>query len=235
MDAMKIYVFSIMHNEEVLLPYFLRHYETFADKIFIVDAYSTDKTKKIAKAHPKVTVLKCPYDMGFTEDDISKCYEELTDKYSEDADWVMCVDGDEFVYHEEVKLALQNAENKGLDVVRTTCYTMVSNKLPTTKGQIYEELNKGIRTDAQDKAVILRGDVVVEFEPGRHSIKNKEDVTIGKANLLLLHYRYLTKDYAKQRSDTLAERMEADPELPKLQAKGLRWYEAAIKRAQRVV
>lgn len=35
---MKIDVFSIMRNEEDLLPYFLRHYETFADRIFIFDS-----------------------------------------------------------------------------------------------------------------------------------------------------------------------------------------------------
>ncbi len=231
----KIFVFSIVHNGEVLMPYFLRHYETFADKIFIIDAHSTDRTKAIARLHSKVKLLKTPYDTGFTEEDISRCYIEFVEKYDEGADWVVCVDGDEFIYHEDIQAALQNAENKDLDVVRTTCYTMVSEQLPTTKKQIYEELNKGIRTTSQDKAIILRAGLTVDFEPGRHSILNKEDVRIGKANILLLHYRYLSKEYAQQRSDTLLSRMGDSKHLRHLQAKGMRWYESALKRAQRVV
>ena len=57
---MTIHVYNIVHNEEFLLPYYLRHYEQFADKIFIFDDESTDRTAEIAKAHPKVTYLKYP-------------------------------------------------------------------------------------------------------------------------------------------------------------------------------
>ena len=129
-----------MHNEEVLLPYFLRHYETFADRIFIIDAYSTDRTREIAFKHPKVTLLHCPYGEKFTEDDVSHCYERYYKEFRiRETRLGNVVDGDEFVYHPDIQQALQHAEDKEADVIRTTCYTMVSDHLPTTTGQIYKE------------------------------------------------------------------------------------------------
>ena len=59
---MKIHVYSIVRNDRYILPYFLRHYSTFADRIFIIDDHSTDDTAEIAKANPKVTLLPFEYD-----------------------------------------------------------------------------------------------------------------------------------------------------------------------------
>ena len=53
-------VYGIVRNEEFLLPYFLRHYETFAYRIFICDDHTTDRTREIAKTHAKVSLLDYP-------------------------------------------------------------------------------------------------------------------------------------------------------------------------------
>jgi glycosyltransferase involved in cell wall biosynthesis len=47
---MKVGLTAPCFNEERFLPYFLRHYSTFCDKIFIFDNCSTDKSKEIIKS-----------------------------------------------------------------------------------------------------------------------------------------------------------------------------------------
>jgi len=66
------HIFSIVRNDAYILPYFIRHYSTFADQIFIIDDHSTDNTKEIANSFPKVTVLDYEYNNGFDEDDFRR-------------------------------------------------------------------------------------------------------------------------------------------------------------------
>src|SRR4030042_1555898 len=58
---MIIHVYSIMRNEEDLLPYFLRHYSTFADTIFILN-----KNLKKVLEEQKKRGIKAIKATGFT-------------------------------------------------------------------------------------------------------------------------------------------------------------------------
>jgi glycosyltransferase involved in cell wall biosynthesis len=49
---MKIWAYAICWNEEVMLPYYLKHYEKFCEKIIIYDNMSTDNSRNIIKNHP---------------------------------------------------------------------------------------------------------------------------------------------------------------------------------------
>ena len=104
---MKIHIFSIVRNDAYILPYFIRHYSTFADKIFIIDDHSTDNTKEIANSFPNVEVLDYEYNNGFNEDSFSQSLIDHYKKHSRGkADWVMCADSDEFIYHKDMKKVL---------------------------------------------------------------------------------------------------------------------------------
>ena len=54
---MNIKVIAICFNEEKILPYFLAHYERFADQIIVYDNCSTDQSPQIIKSHPKATLV----------------------------------------------------------------------------------------------------------------------------------------------------------------------------------
>ncbi len=60
---MRVHVHAIISDEEIMLPYFLRHYETFCEKIFLRIMPSVDRTVEIAIEHPKVSIveLKCEF------------------------------------------------------------------------------------------------------------------------------------------------------------------------------
>jgi glycosyltransferase involved in cell wall biosynthesis len=59
-DFIRLSVVAIVHNEERNLPDFLATHE-FADEIVLVDSGSTDRTREIALAHPRVRFFENPW------------------------------------------------------------------------------------------------------------------------------------------------------------------------------
>ncbi len=175
-----INVYSIVWNAEELMPYFLYHYETFADNIFIIDDHSTDLTAKIAQAHPKVVYIPYEY-TGLNEDQFNDTFYDLY-KHNP-SDWAMVVDQDEFVIRPKLK--------GKCGVLGTKGYTMVSDHLPNHNGQIYDELNMGFRTPKWDKPIIFEPYLNVRFGDGRHTV----NFPVEKTNIKLLHYKYLSPEY----------------------------------------
>ena len=53
-----VHLYALCYNEEIILPYFLRHYLQFVDHVTIFDNYSTDSSELIAKKHKNVHVEK---------------------------------------------------------------------------------------------------------------------------------------------------------------------------------
>ena len=55
---MKIRVITCCKNEEMFLPFFLRHYCSFCDEVVIYDGHSTDRSVEIINMYPKTTLLQ---------------------------------------------------------------------------------------------------------------------------------------------------------------------------------
>ena len=202
---MKIHVYSPMYNEEVLLPYWLRHYETFADQIFVWDDDSTDSTREILSKHPKVTLL--PREKHGLWDDYF--VDELFPQYKQYsrgiADWVIAVDADEFVYHPNLKEVLKTQKEKyNIQIIQCQGFSMLSDKLPTTNGQIYDEINMGVPDYLETKWVIHSPEIDVYYRKGRHGYPHGFKIFRNKSRypyngIKLLHYRYLGKEYIEKR------------------------------------
>lgn len=218
-----------------MLPYFLRHYETFADKIFIINDHSTDRTAEIARVHPKVQLLDFEYDRGLNEADFSNCFAQTYKKYSRGkADWVVCVDADELIYNKDIAKVLGEQRQRGMRVLKCTGYQMISKTLPTTDGQIYDECKTGGRSRGFDKPVIFDPTLDITFGDGRHTIQVPDGISIGWAKLLLLHYKYLSRDFYIERSKIVYPRTSGmTKEVIDYRLKrALRWYDHVIANPQ---
>ncbi len=208
---MKIHVYTLCWNEEVILPYFLRHYETIAEKIIVYDNESTDNSLNILKSHSKVEIRTyCSNDQ--IRDDLyldikNNCWKESRGQ----ADWVIIVDTDEFIYHVDLIVFLKEKQLEGVTLFKPKGYMMVSEKLPSTQGMIYEELKMGISQEASSKPVIFNPNKIEEinFSTGAHSCNPTGEVKLYESigDLKLLHYKVLSLEYLLTRARKCKERL----------------------------
>lgn len=207
----------------------MRHYSKIG-KVFIIDDHSTDNTVEIAKDYGAM-VLPYPYEkeISLVEKDHSECFVDYFKQYSQEADWVMCVDTDEFIYDERLIEKLSTLEG----IVKPEGYMMISDKLPGA-GQIYDHIKTGVRMKQYDKPVILDPKLAVEFGDGRHSITS--DVEPIQSDIKLLHYKYLTRSYYYQRSRDVYPRTDMTDQQRNYRLKrGLAWYDKHINIAKKVI
>jgi glycosyltransferase involved in cell wall biosynthesis len=191
---LKVDVYTITYNEGKLLPYFLRHYETFADRIFAWDDGSDDGTVDILKSHPKVTIL--PHHIGRLDDLYFVRY--LWPQYRiysrGSADWVICAESDEFVYHEDILWKLGELGKRGFYRVFCNGYEMFHNRFPATNGQIYDEARFGLFSEKFSKPIVFSPSCDMKWKPGRHHC-SREKKSVRDTGIIILHYRLLGYDF----------------------------------------
>ena len=193
-----------------MLPHFLKHYEKFADRIFIIDDHSTDRTAEIAKAHPKVEYSVYEHE-GLNEQEFNDTFYKFYK--ANPSDWAVVVDCDEFINNCFTELL---DETSG--VIQTSGYIVMGEP-----GNIeFENLH---RMKAFDKPVVFDPKLDVKFGDGRHTVNLP---TRKNIYLQLLHYKYPSREYYLQRSlDTYPRIMDAKDMAYRIK-RGLAWYDRHI-------
>ena len=119
-----------------------------------------------------------------------------------DADWVIVCDTDELIYHENIIEVLTNTH---ANHIITEGYEMVSETLPTTEGQIYEELKFGYSKPDYSKACLFKPSEVtnINFGPGCHfsDPTGPNIISIQDSGIKLLHYKYLNREVLIKKYD----------------------------------
>jgi hypothetical protein len=196
----KIQVLILTYNEETILPYTLRHYKTFADRITVYDAFSTDNTRNICREHGAVVL---DWKTDGLNDTIAKHVKSTGWINDHRSDWVICADADELVYFPKgIQYTLEQYDTLGIGVVKTKGFEMFSETLPTTSGQIYEEINMGGHDDKwYGKPVLFSPRRVrsINFAAGAHTCTwidtNGNDMPNPTAEVepptYLLHYHHI--------------------------------------------
>ena len=204
---MVIHVYVLCYNEEIMLPYFLRHYGTFAEKIIIYDNYSTDRTLEIARDNPLTEVVQ--YDSGNEiRDDIYLKIKNNAWKASRGiADYVVMVDMDEFLYNPDIFSALKDRPS----IICPLGYEMVSDVIPSGTGQIYDEIIMGMTSPGYNKCVLFNPNIIEEmnYRPGCHNcIPIGAEAPPGPiGDFKLLHYKHLSADYVITRYKAFNKRL----------------------------
>lgn len=194
---MRIEAFILANNEERLMPYVMRHYSQFA-KVIILESNCTDRTVEIAHSHGAEI---WNYDVADEIDDAwftklkNNCWKDSC------ADWVMVADADEFIYHPNIREILRRTRST---IIQPRFYNMYSRNFPTTSGQIYEEVRRGVeQVSPKAKMNIFRPIAIkdIEYYPGCHEAFPHGRVRINtESGIKTLHMRNLSKDFIIDRN-----------------------------------
>lgn len=137
----KICAIILAYNEEIILPYTLRHYKTFVDEIVVYDGMSTDRTRDICREYGAKIV---DWKTDGLNDTLAMDVKNQAWKNMLFADWVFTLDADEIFYFPKgARETLAEYDRQEVAVVKPSGFEMFSETLPTTTGQIYDEIQWG--------------------------------------------------------------------------------------------
>ena len=197
---MNIQVLILCFNEETILPYTLRHYKTFADRITVYDAFSTDNSRNICREYGAVIQ---DWTTDGLNDTVAKHVKNTGWINNHKSDWVICVDADELVYFPKgAQYTLEQYDLHGIAVVKTRGFEMFSDVMPTTSGQIYGEIKMGGCDDRWYGKPVLFSPArlrSIDFSHGAHTCNwidaDGNDRTCPSGDIepptYLLHYHHI--------------------------------------------
>ncbi len=214
---MRVWVFSVWKNERQLAPWFVRWYSTFAERIIIFDDGSDDGTKEFLRAQPKVTVHDIA--MGGIDENglLDLAYANYPSARGK-ADYVMWVDADEFIYHPRMLEYLAGCKARGWRALRTLGFNMMSQPLPEDDGisQLTDIYRTGLRAPVYSKPVVFDPAIDIKWDRGKHRVISGADLPPPlreyepEDRLRLLHFRYLTPEYTRERNARQFDRCGLD-------------------------
>lgn len=206
---MNILVCAHVRNEAALMPFFLRHYATFASCIIIFDDGSTDGTREIVAAHPIAELRDLPF-TGLDEGKLLALAHEEVRKARDKCGIVMWPDVDEFITHSDVPAALKRYMQAGYDVVRPLGFNAVGEGLPEDDGksQLLDLMTIGVPAPVYSKPIIVNPAATIEWGLGKHVIARPGtrinpwgDVYAPDPwRLRLHHFRFLGFKYCSERN-----------------------------------
>lgn len=209
-SKMVIHVYAVCYNEEVILPYFLRHYSAIAEQIVIFDNMSTDNSISIIKKFPKAEII--PYDSGgeLRGDILGSIRNNAWKKSRGLADWVAVVDADEFLWHKNLINYLKACKKNHITIPVPEGFDMVSDSPPSSDGMIFDEIRSGVYNPLFCKFSVFNPNLVreINYQPGCHQAHPSGKVVFDRnKGLKLLHYRFLGLEYVLKRHSACRERV----------------------------
>jgi glycosyltransferase involved in cell wall biosynthesis len=190
---MTIETFVTSYNEEKLIPYVMRYYGQFS-KVTFYDNESTDDTAKIAK---QLGAEVISYSWRKEFDDLDLLWIKDNCWKRSNADWVILVDADEFVYHKNIVDVLKKSK---ATIIHPTYHNMFSESFPVIEGQIFDEINMGTPDGGIwiAKMNIFRPKEIkqMNYHVGCHFADPEGTIIIDEnSGIKTLHMRFLDREY----------------------------------------
>lgn len=200
---MTAWAYTLAYNERLIIPYWVRHYRTFCERVIVyVDTDTDDGTEDAARAEGAEVRA---YVGNHALDDVAfvafaeEHYREARGR----ADWVIWTDADEIVYHPRMAERLDAYRAQGVNYPYVPGYCMVSYEPPTGTGQIYDEIRAGLPSEEYSKVCLFDPMLSVEWATGKHTA-NVTGQAVNRGNgsdpPKLLHYRWFGRAYFEARN-----------------------------------
>ena len=200
----RIHYYGPAWNEELILPFMLRHYEPWVDRFVIFDSDSTDGSVELLRRHPKVEVRRFVW--GFPDSlvlSLQQLTEECWKESRGQADWVIVAETDEFLYHPDMPGYLRRCRKKGVTCIPALGYEMVCEQFPRPDALLAQAVRRGVPHYMMSKLRLFDPNQVeaTHFGLGGHVAEPTGSIVYPKRDeLLLLHYKSLGYDYLLRRN-----------------------------------
>ena len=139
-----IHLYSILWNEEVMLPYFFSYYDQYVDKYIFFDDGSDDRTKEIIEKHPKTEFRSLP--LEYPDSYVKSAQHIQNSCWKESigiADWVIITSVDEYLYHPSLLKYLNHCEKRGITLIPAVGFQMISDYFPPKKISLLDFVKDG--------------------------------------------------------------------------------------------
>lgn len=200
-----ITIYTLTYNEEVMLPFFIRHYRKLFPncKIVIYDNESTDSTVEIAKNNGCEVITYRTN--GQLSDSTYLAIKNNCWKKSE-THWNIICDCDELCEIHEMDLIYE--DHNEVSLIRLKGYDMVNVSEDYDNFNV-ENLKFGYENQLYDKTLILNKSKIEEinFRAGCHIANPIGDIKYSNNEYRLLHYKYIGVNYMIKRYELFKERL----------------------------
>lgn len=183
----KIHVYVVMKNEEDILPFVIQYWSLFADKVFIFDNGSTDRSLEILSKFPTCKIryfnTNGKMDDGMNQYIKNNCWKQSKGE----ADWVFVGDTDECLYVRDFSIFDSDAS-----VLELPWYDLCDDFKPKyNKDKLLHQLtSKWAKHPSFGKRLLFNPNKVdeINFCPGAHLINPSPTPIIEKSDkAVILH------------------------------------------------
>jgi hypothetical protein len=199
---LRIDVHALNWNELRMLPFFLRHYLPFVDRIFLFDDGSDDGSLEYLRGYPQVVVERVPSGPDSFIDREQLLYNTCWKRSRGRADWVITPNIDEHLYHSDLFAYLEACRDRGVTAIPALGYQMISESFPRSNECLCDSIQYGMPWRQMNKLLVFDPHAIEEtnFSVGIHKASPVGRVVYpDQDELLLLHYKYLGLDYLLSR------------------------------------
>ena len=209
---MNIDLYALCWNEAAVLDFFFRHYDRLVTRYIIFDDGSSDESRAMLSAHPRVEICDMPSafaSLGVTECAVkmwNECWKESRGR----ADWVFVTEIDEHIDHSDLLGYLGRCRAAGITIVPALGYQMQSLHFPSPGEFLCATRTMGAPFAAQSKLSIFDPSAIEEiaYAPGRHTATPTGRVRApARDEVVNRHYKYLEPEYVYRRNRELGARL----------------------------
>lgn len=195
---MKINIFILCYNEEVLIRNTILHYKQYlpSANITILDNKSTDNSVNIAKSfNCKIIEWESPKYKNCIDDFEYRTLKNNCWKYLQDG-WVLVIDMDEWLYITEQQLLEE--QTNGTSIIKVKGIDMIGESKSIILDDIdLNKINKYKDNPWESKSLCFLRDKIIDmnYTIGAHNCNPSGDVVYSKQIYINKHMSYLGEDF----------------------------------------
>ncbi len=196
-----------------MLPFFMRHYQSWIDRFVIFDDGSTDGSIEYLASFKNVEVRR--FEREFEDSLVEShrflydtCWQESTGK----ADWVVVTNLDEHLFHPTPLKYLYDCKKNGVTAVPGLGFQMITDLFPRENQHLAHDVKLGMPWPQMSKLSLFDPNAIsaTNYAVGRHTAQPEGNAVYpAKDELLNLHFKYLGLDYLTERSRELKSGLQS--------------------------